>query len=79
MPYFNYTPSEIANGARGLVKAAFTPKSEMSEQRMSICRSCPFGLYETESGLCNKEKGGCGCYMPGKVKLDNEHCPKGLW
>lgn len=81
MPYFDYTPSEVVQGARGLVKAAFTPVTEMSEQRFSICLKCPYQLYDPESKKCDptRTKGGCGCYMPAKVKLADHHCPKGLW
>ena len=71
------TPKEIINGARGLVQAAVTPESEMSRRRMNICLSCD--VLDKNTGVCQKHKGGCGCYIPAKVKLKQEFCPLGKW
>lgn len=47
--------------------------TEMSEQRYSICKGCPELIKLTKQ--CKK----CGCFMPGKTKLQNATCPLGKW
>lgn len=46
---------------------------EVAENRMSICRDCPF--FELDSGTCMQ----CGCYMPIKTTLEHSECPIGKW
>jgi len=49
--------------------------SELSKTRISICNTC-----DVRSGvICNKNKGGCGCVLPAKVRTHNAKCPKGKW
>ena len=43
--------------------------------RQQICESCP--IYDF--GLCNKDKGGCGCVLYAKIRVEKEKCPKGKW
>ena len=45
-------------------------------QRWAVCLACPL---LTASQQCDKEQGGCNCYMPGKVRLSSATCPKGRW
>jgi len=79
MPY--YTPQEILTGARGLIRSAFTAPQPFHEQRLELCKNCPFSCYDEESQRCDpsRTKGGCGCYLPSKVKLEDHHCPHGVW
>lgn len=67
-------------GAVGIAKATLgvdpaTP--ETIEARRKTCESCPDGLYE--NGRCDLRKGGCGCRLALKWKIDGERCPRGHW
>lgn len=44
----------------------------ISQERMSICKSCPELL---PTGNCKK----CGCFMSLKTKLPNAFCPLHKW
>ena len=44
-------------------------------KRKSLCLECP--IYDF--GVCVEEKGGCGCFVAAKIKLNGEECPKGKW
>lgn len=46
--------------------------SELSEQRMAICRECE---YLAHKRICLR----CGCLMPVKTKLNRASCPIGKW
>ena len=43
--------------------------------RQRICESCP--IYDF--GICNKDRGGCGCVLYAKIRVEKEKCPKGKW
>lgn len=45
----------------------------VSDERMSICLSCPELLKSTKQ--CKK----CGCFMALKTKLKDAECPIGKW
>lgn len=51
------------------------PRSTKSlmEERLSICRECPF--FNKLTVGCNK----CGCFLRMKTKLLNATCPIGKW
>jgi hypothetical protein len=49
-----------------------TPSS-VQQERMSICKSCPF--YRKSIDQCKK----CGCIMNQKTKLADASCPVGKW
>jgi hypothetical protein len=42
------------------------------EERISICKSCP---NLSGINICKL----CGCFMPFKTWLSNQHCPDGKW
>lgn len=48
-------------------------ESEISADRMAICRACPELIKLTEQ--CKK----CGCFMAAKTKLPHAECPLGKW
>ena len=48
---------------------------ETMARRKAICLKCP--VYDF--GVCVEEKGGCGCFVAAKIKLEGEECPKGKW
>jgi hypothetical protein len=52
-------------------------KYERTEERIEICRKCEFKNWKNNnrSLWCKL----CGCYVPGKARIENENCPKGLW
>jgi hypothetical protein len=53
------------------MKMGIIPVSELSEQRMEICRQCEF----LKAQFCMK----CGCLMAAKTKLNRASCPVGKW
>lgn len=46
---------------------------QISEERLDICKSCPFLVKATSQ--CQK----CGCFMHLKTKLEKAKCPIGKW
>ena len=48
-------------------------KTEQSERRLEICRSCPF--YDPKWHKCTE----CGCWMDAKVRFEWAECPKDKW
>jgi hypothetical protein len=48
-------------------------QTEISEQRLSICKECPKFIFSTSQ--CKE----CGCIMKLKTKLPNASCPLGKW
>jgi hypothetical protein len=46
---------------------------EIKNERMEICRSCPFFIKITTQ--CSK----CGCVMEAKTRLAEASCPVGKW
>ncbi len=63
----NTRPWDIVNPATEWVS------SEVSEERYSICKTCPELIKLTTQ--CKK----CGCFMSAKTKLLNSSCPVGKW
>ena len=45
------------------------------ETRKALCLDCP--IYDF--GVCLEEKGGCGCFVAAKIRIEGEECPKGKW
>ena len=43
--------------------------------RKALCLECP--IYDF--GVCVEEKGGCGCFVAAKIRIEGEKCPKGKW
>ena len=48
-------------------------ESEVAEERMAICRTCPQLIQALSQ--CKE----CGCVMTAKTKLPNASCPLGKW
>lgn len=44
----------------------------MIENRLSICKACPYGGGEV---FCRS----CGCITAAKVRIAASHCPEGKW
>ena len=66
----NYSAVDaIKDALRGDLKVSDKPKSE---QRYTICQSCPDFQATLTCRLC-------GCFMPAKVKLEQATCPAGKW
>lgn len=47
--------------------------NEVAQERMEICRGCPFLIQATTQ--CKE----CGCFMFAKTKLKAAKCPVGKW
>lgn len=58
------------------------------QQRAEICAACPLKRYsrsiaifdggdikEIKGMVCNE----CSCYLPAKIRVNSEECPKGKW
>ena len=65
-------------------------EQSLSQQRLQICRSCPFSRNTPGVGLtCGKllrpdydeygRKLTCGCILRAKTLLPNERCPQNKW
>ena len=61
-------------GAVGQARAALTSLSDTARRRLAICMACPTKRLRPD-GVCDA----CGCYVPDKVKLNDQHCPDGHW
>lgn len=70
----------FARGTAGLVKAATgmerATDNQMSERR-ATCLACPSGMYV--NGKCDRQRGGCGCWLQAKWRVAGERCPMGHW
>lgn len=53
--------------------AASIADDSLSEQRLAICKECPF--YISLTSQCKK----CGCFMKAKTKITAAKCPIGKW
>jgi len=51
------------------------PGQNLSEQRMTICRSCPAIRVDGPFSVCAE----CGCILTIKTRLAIWHCPIGKW
>ena len=70
----------LAKGVPGLLKSELgidQAEQEVVDKRKSICLNCPEGIYNF--GVCDEERGGCGCFLASKVTIEGESCPKGHW
>jgi len=68
----------FAKGVPGAIKAnigADKAPEDVAAKRQSICESCDIYNF----GICDSDKGGCGCVLSWKVKLASESCPKEKW
>lgn len=48
---------------------------DIIEARAGICADCQINV----NSWCKKSKGGCGCYIPAKIRSKETKCPKGKW
>lgn len=61
-----------------IVRESGTEANEMHDKarmRLEVCKRCPV----FNNGWCDRERGGCGCYMPAKAQIDTATCPKKRW
>jgi hypothetical protein len=67
-----------------------TPRRLTAQDRLSICRGCPYVRQTYGVGLTcgtllkpeyniHGEKITCGCVLGLKVEFPNEHCPQEKW
>lgn len=49
--------------------------NDKARMRYEVCKRCP--LFN--EGWCDKTRGGCGCWLLGKVQIDGESCPQKRW
>ena len=69
---------QFAKGVPGAIKANFGADQSpftVIQDRREVCNNCD--LYDF--GICDQEKGGCGCVLAWKVRVASESCPKGKW
>jgi hypothetical protein len=65
------------------------PLTEEQKKRAEICASCPLKSYHKTLTIIDKDfetkevKGytcdECSCYLPSKIRVDEESCPLGKW
>lgn len=63
--------NKLENAA--LSKIADVADDKLADQRLNICKECPFYISLTHQ--CKK----CGCIMNLKTKLKDAKCPVGKW
>lgn len=69
---------KFAKGVPGAIKANFGADQSplrVIQERRAICANCD--LYDF--GICDQERGGCGCVLAWKVRVASESCPKDKW
>ena len=57
-------------------ESPFVPP-EVFQARRAVCEGCD--TFDADTLICNRARGGCGCYLPGKAKHRHQRCPKGKW
>lgn len=68
----NFTSSVVNHISNGMENVSVAVK----EERMSICRACPFfNSTNPKNPTCNK----CGCFLEIKTGWASEKCPEGKW
>lgn len=63
---------DTAKELKDKIAGAFVP-SEISEERINICKSCE--EFNDITKTCKK----CGCFMPTKTTITRARCPIGKW
>lgn len=72
------TPSEFIRGAYSFAKARLRPTAPeaLAQARYDICRMNACGHHQTHPiDKCLA----CGCFLPEKTLLIEQHCPVGQW
>ena len=70
----------MAAGVPGLLRAEMgigMADQVTIEKRRATCLACPSGYYNF--GVCDEERGGCGCYLAAKISVAKEKCPESHW
>ena len=49
--------------------------NDKARMRLEVCKRCP----AFNNSWCDREKGGCGCWLPAKVQDDKAACPQARW
>ena len=52
-----------------------TDDKELTHSRAEICASCEIN----DDNICSHNRGGCGCYIPAKVRCKDCECPFNKW
>ncbi len=66
---------KIGNIATGLYNLATGIKYEFTDDRVRICQKCDDNYWIGSTLWCCV----CKCCVPGKARVEAEHCPKGKW
>lgn len=81
------TLTSIKNAAKSAIELITDPKTfteecsiDIEEERMQHCVKCE--LFD--KGWCSSKREvdgikGCGCFLPIKISLLNQKCPRELW
>jgi hypothetical protein len=48
---------------------------KLAEKRATICANCD----TNKLNFCDPTTGGCGCFIPAKIRGENNKCPKLKW
>lgn len=56
----------------------------LANERLNVCNGCDLLDIDKEADhahqkICNKSKGGCGCFLEYKTRVPSENCPKKKW
>ena len=71
---------KIVTIIQGHVNEIFGINKELMRERTKACLKCDYSLKKgVYTGVCQKDKGGCGCRVKAKASLTEQVCPKGVW
>jgi hypothetical protein len=78
--------NNILKGLKEVYKG--TPLTPEQKKRAEICSECPLAKYSEAVAVFEKDEikevkgmvcNGCGCYLPAKIRVNNEKCPENMW
>lgn len=78
--------NNIIEGFKGVFKC--TPLTPEQQKRAKICNECPLAKYSSSIAVFEGDEikevkgiicGDCKCYLPAKIRSNNEECPQKKW
>lgn len=74
---------KAASIVEGHVNEVLNRNAELFDRRIKICLDCEkYTVRRTAKFVgpwCSSNKGGCGCRLNAKLRVENEKCPDDKW
>jgi hypothetical protein len=64
---------DTAMDIKGSIEQSFEENKRQGKIKLDICKQCEH--FNDKLKLC----GQCGCFMPAKTRLPDQHCPINKW